>query len=40
MIGANATSVIPANKRSMPPIIVSMAIIVTPMGRFLSNSNH
>jgi hypothetical protein len=24
----------------MPPIIVSMAIIVTPMGRFLSNSNH
>ena len=38
-MGAKATNVIPANKRRIPPIIASMAIIVTPIGRFDSKSN-
>jgi len=36
--GANATSPIPPNSRSIPAIIVSIAIIVTPTGRLLSKS--
>jgi len=39
-MGANATSAIPPNKRRIPPITASIAITVTPTGRFVSKSNN
>lgn len=39
IMGAKATNAIPPNKRRIPPIIASIAITVTPTGRFVSKSN-
>ena len=36
-MGAKATNAIPPNKRRIPPIMASIAITVTPTGRFVSN---